>query len=156
MIPVSMEIENHSGVKFCRTWVIVETGRSLAVAVSSFVCVSPIADCRTDCVDGFEKCVLTKFRSGEISIFEESVPVMMTQIRRLLVDGCGMRHAATRRLRFCIIRFRANRFEDFDRIQIRQLHLLNRKAARHQDSRGSLIKQGDPASIPEEMFFALQ
>ena len=81
---MSMEIENHSGVKFCRTWVIVETGRSLAVAVSSFVCVSPIADCRTDCVDGFEKCVLTKFRSGEISIFEESVPVMMTQLCRLL------------------------------------------------------------------------
>ena len=100
MMPVSMEIENHNGVKFCRTWVTVEIGRSLAVAALSFVCVSSIAglaDYRTHCQEGFEKCVLTKYRSGDISISVESVPVIMTQVRRLLVDG--LRNAATPRFK---------------------------------------------------------
>lgn len=77
-----------------------------------------MVNCRTHCEDGFENCALTKFWSGDISTSEESVPVIMTQIRRLLVDGnaeCGTREIKV--LHYSI----QGRFKEFDHVQVRQL-----------------------------------
>ena len=75
-----------------------DTGVSLAVAASSFVCGSPI-----EAGGNVERTVKTASRvvrcicwSGDISVSEELVPVIMTQS----VDYWVNPECATRRLRF--------------------------------------------------------